>query len=162
MYRAVSVALALFGSMHLRAQSTLQSIKPGSAGPTQTESKPAPAPLPNPNAQGIYHLHSPLPGLLPPRLVHQVEPAFPMIARQRGLGGSAVVALIVDKEGTPTKVHIVHSAAEALGKDNSDLAPAFDEAAVKAVQQYRFTPGTFNGKPVSVEVNINVTFEFHP
>ena len=34
-----------------------------------------------------------------------------------------------------------------------------DEKAVAAVKQYRFKPAMENGKPVTVEMNVEVTFQ---
>jgi TonB family protein len=47
----------------------------------------------------------------------------------------------------PQDVQVVRSA----GKD-------FDASAVKAVKQYRFTPGVRFGSPVAVAINIEVNF----
>jgi protein TonB len=58
------------------------------------------------------------------------------------------VHLIVDAEGKPHKVQISRSY-------NTD----FDEEAVKAIQEYRFKPAMKDGKPVAVEVSIEVDFK---
>jgi protein TonB len=53
----------------------------------------------------------------------------------------------VDAQGNPQRVQVVH----ALGK-------GLDEKAVEAVRRYRFKPATLQGKPVAVELNIEVNF----
>ena len=63
------------------------------------------------------------------------------------MAGTCEVALGVDTSGTPREVHIVRSFNE-----------AFDKEAVKAVQQYRFKPGLHSGKPVPVDLLVDVNF----
>jgi protein TonB len=58
------------------------------------------------------------------------------------------VYLIVDEKGMPTHVRVVRGAGMGL-----------DEKAVEAVRQYRFKPAMQDGKPVTVDLYINVTFE---
>jgi TonB family protein len=36
-----------------------------------------------------------------------------------------------------------------------------DEKALEAVRQYKFKPAVFNGKPVPVEINIEVNFRIY-
>lgn len=62
-----------------------------------------------------------------------------------------VVTCIVDVKGQPKQVVVVRS-----------LSHAFDRNAVRAVEQYRFTPAMLEGdpapKPVAVAVHIEVNF----
>jgi TonB family protein len=85
-----------------------------------------------------------------PKLISHVEPVFPEAAsKQKGkFDGSCVVGMIVDSSGVPHDVHITRS----LGAD-------FDASAVKAVQQYRFTPAMRAGQAVAVSVNVEVNFK---
>jgi len=48
----------------------------------------------------------------------------------------------------PRDVHVVRS-----------LSKAFDENAVKAVEQYRFKPAEHLGKPVPVALSVEVKFQ---
>jgi protein TonB len=41
------------------------------------------------------------------------------------------------------------------------LGMGLDEKAVEAVKQYKFKPATLQGKPVPVEVNIEVNFRIY-
>jgi len=58
------------------------------------------------------------------------------------------VYLIVDEKGMPTHVRVVRGVGMGL-----------DEKAVEAVRQYRFKPGTKDGKPVPVDLYIDVNFQ---
>ena len=57
-----------------------------------------------------------------------------------------VVAMIVDATGKPSDLKIVRS-----------LGPVMDKNVLAAVSQYRFTPGTLDGEPTAVPVNLEVT-----
>jgi TonB family protein len=87
--------------------------------------------------------------LTAPVVLKSVEAKFPKSAHDTKAGFNAVVLvhLVVDAEGSPRDVQISRSY-------NAD----FDAEAVKAVQQYRFKPAMKDGKPVAVEINIEIDF----
>jgi protein TonB len=86
-------------------------------------------------------------GVSAPVLVYGVEPEFSEEARKAKVSGNVMVNLWVDEKGNPLHVHVVKG-----------IGMGLDERAVAAVKQYRFKPATENGKPVTVEMNIEVTF----
>lgn len=88
--------------------------------------------------------------VLPPTLDHQVEPKYPRPLLGRPKPSHVLLGLVVNSRGLPTKIHVVTTG----GSD-------FDKSAIKAVEQYRFGPATENGKPVPVEVNIDVQFRIY-
>jgi protein TonB len=57
------------------------------------------------------------------------------------------VYLWVDEKGNPSHVRVVHG-----------IGMGLDEKAIEAVRQYKFTPATVNGKPVKVDMYIEVRF----
>jgi TonB family protein len=57
----------------------------------------------------------------------------------------AVVEMTVDPTGKPSDLKIVKS-----------LGPVMDHNVLAAVSQYRFTPGTLDGAPTAVPVNLHV------
>jgi TonB family protein len=85
-----------------------------------------------------------------PVLLKSVEAKFPESARDTKVGFEAIVLvhLIVDSEGMPRDVHISRSY-------NAD----FDAEAIKAIQRYRFKPAMKDGRPVAVQVTIEVNFK---
>lgn len=116
-----------------------------------------PAPRPNPDASGIYHVGD---GVTAPKLVYQVEPEFSEKARKHKISGNIIVRMVVDTEGHVQDAHVFRSAAEDFtSKKDREMASTFDPKAVEAVRQYRFEPGTFHGKPVPVELNVEVNFQ---
>jgi protein TonB len=82
-----------------------------------------------------------------PILIYQVDPEFSEEARKAKASGNVLVNLWVDEKGNPTHVHVIRG-----------IGLGLDEKAVEAVKQYRFKPAMEHGKPVMVEMNIDVTF----
>jgi protein TonB len=87
-------------------------------------------------------------GVSAPILTYQVEPEFSEEARKAKAAGNVLVNLIVDQNGRPQNVHVLRGVGMGL-----------DEKAVEAVKQYKFTPAKENGKPVAVELNVEVNFQ---
>jgi len=96
---------------------------------------------------GVYAVGG---GVKPPSVIHSADPQYSMAARQAKVKGICVVGLIVDSNGVPQNVHVVRG-----------LGSGLDENAIKAVEQYRFKPAQYQGRPVPVEVNIEVNFDIH-
>jgi periplasmic protein TonB len=59
-----------------------------------------------------------------------------------------VIGLVVDENGNPQQVHIVRP-----------LGMKLDQRAIDAVRQYHFLPATYRGKPVSVEIDMEVRLQ---
>jgi TonB family protein len=110
---------------------------------------------PNPDAEGKYHVGD---GVSPPRLVYAPAPEFTDKARRKKLGGSLVVSLTVDAAGKPQDVRVSRSLAEGVSKKLRTIALGLDENAVKAVEEYRFEPAEFQGKPVPVETTVEINY----
>jgi TonB family protein len=87
------------------------------------------------------------PGIAIPRVVVKVPPRYPESEKASGRQGAVVLALRVDERGEVAGVRVAQG-----------LGPAFDEAAVAAVRQWRFEPGRRDGEPVAVEMSITVNF----
>ncbi len=96
---------------------------------------------------GLYHVGG---GVSAPQLVFAPDPEFSDEARRAKYQGVCVVSLIVDAQGNPQRVQVVRH-----------LGMGLDEKAVEAVKQYKFKAATLQGKPVPVEVNIEVNFRIY-
>jgi len=83
-----------------------------------------------------------------PVLVYSVEPEFSEEARKAKFSGDVQVYLWVDEQGLPSHVRIIRGVGMGL-----------DEKALEAVRQYKFKPAMQNGKPVKVDLYINVNFQ---
>ena len=58
--------------------------------------------------------------------------------------------LVVGPEGLPHNIRLQRS-----------LGMGLDEKAIAAVSTWRFQPATLDGKPVAVEVNVQVSFRLY-
>ena len=87
-------------------------------------------------------------GVSSPVVIYQVEPEFSEEARKAKFMGIVTVNLIVDTKGMPQNVHVLRGVGMGL-----------DQKAVEAVRQYRFKPAMAEGKPVPVELNVQVDFQ---
>jgi bla regulator protein blaR1 len=97
--------------------------------------------------QQIYHVGG---DVSAPKLVFAPDPQFTEKARRAKYQGVCVISTVVDAQGNPTQVQVVRR-----------LGMGLDKKAVEAVKQYRFTPAMRVGKPVAVEVKIEVNFRLY-
>jgi len=100
---------------------------------------------PGVGSDGFTHVG--LPGVRAPVLTYEVQPDFSEEARKSKFSGNVQVYLIVDEQGRPTHVRVARGVGMGL-----------DEKAVEAVRQYKFKPAMQNGKPVKVDLYIDVNF----
>lgn len=103
------------------------------------------------NGSDAAHVTSPLrvsTGVVAPRLIHTIAIESDTDASPWRINDDrlTVVEMMVDKTGKPTDLKIVRS-----------LGPTMDKHVLAAVSQYRFTPGTLDGEPAPVPVNLEVT-----
>jgi protein TonB len=83
-----------------------------------------------------------------PTVLVESEAEFSEEARKAKFSGSVEVYLWVEADGTPSHVRVVRGVGMGL-----------DEKAVEAVRKYKFRPATKDGKPVAVDLYIDVNFE---
>ncbi|MGD0623855.1 MAG: energy transducer TonB [Thermodesulfobacteriota bacterium] len=84
-----------------------------------------------------------------PVLVQEVKPQYPMGARRAGIEGSSQLKIQVLPDGSVGEIQLVKSAGDS----------SLDEAAQKAVKQWKFKPGRSGGKAVPVWMTLSVKFE---
>jgi len=85
-----------------------------------------------------------------PVLTYSVEPEFSEEARRAKFSGNVQVYLWVDEQGNPSHVRVIRGVGMGL-----------DEKAVEAVRQYKFKPAMQNGKPVKVDMYVDVNFNIY-
>ena len=85
-------------------------------------------------------------GVMQGRLVNQVKPQYPMIAKQARITGTVVLQATISKNGTIENLRVVSG------------HPMLIQAAMDAVRQWRYNPYQLNGEPVEVETTVNVNF----
>ncbi len=86
-------------------------------------------------------------GVTAPRVIHSVEPDFTDAARGAKYQGIVSLQLIVDPQGNPVNIRVTRH-----------LGMGLDEKAIEAVRQYKFRPAMFQGRPVPVQIVIDVDF----
>ena len=94
---------------------------------------------------GVFHIGG---GISSPVVLYQPEPEFSEEARKAKFSGNVLVYLWVDADGKPSHVRVVRPVGMGL-----------DEKAVEAVRQYRFKPAMKDGKPVQVDLYVDVNFQ---
>ena len=82
-----------------------------------------------------------------PKLVRKFQPAYSEEARARGIEGTVKLSIEVHPDGKPRNVKVV-----------SGLGYGLDEQAVRAVETWRFKPGTQNGVPAMVAAVVEINF----
>lgn len=90
---------------------------------------------------------APLP-IVPPTIIFKVLPAYPASALQKGLEGIALLSVYIGLGGLPEKVET---------KTSSGMV-ALDEAATKAVAQWRFSPASSAGAAIASWFEVPVRF----
>nr|MBA2677592.1 energy transducer TonB [Ktedonobacteraceae bacterium] len=86
-------------------------------------------------------------GVAAPQVIYRVKPEFPDAAVRAGFQGSVSLQFIVDTQGNPQDIRVVHHVGMGL-----------EEKAIAALRQYRFKPGMYQGHPVPVQMAIGVDF----
>jgi protein TonB len=83
----------------------------------------------------------------PARLVHGLAPSYPEAARAAGIEGDVRLELIVGLSGAVESARVVGGVGHGL-----------DEAALRAVRQFRFAPATKDGHAVRVRMGWSMQF----
>ena len=89
-------------------------------------------------------------GVGAPQLIYSVDPEFSDEARRAKYQGVCLVESVVDAQGNVQRAKVLRA-----------LGMGVDEKAIEAVKQYRFKPAMLQGKPVPVEVNVQVNFRIY-
>jgi periplasmic protein TonB len=88
-------------------------------------------------------------GVTGPDLLHRTQPQYSADAMRAKLQGVAVLTGIVGVDGRLHDIRVARSLDATFG---------LDQEAIACVRQWRFRPGTRQGKPVAVYVTIEVAF----
>ena len=80
-------------------------------------------------------------------MLSRALPVYPLELKKLGITGAAEVEFILDTEG-----HVRNAFAVSATHD------AFGRAAVDCIQQWKFTPGIKNGRPVNTRLRQSFSF----
>ncbi len=138
-----------------RVISTREPAKPVAAPPEPVvEDVPPPTPVPADQSKAEEVSQETLPQPVPvfelttlPRMIHRETPVYPSDMKLQGKEGTVKLEVFIDAAGKVRKITILKSA-----------GPAFDQAAINAIQNSSFSPGNVHGKPVAVRMRLPVRF----
>jgi protein TonB len=82
-----------------------------------------------------------------PKLVRNVQPEYPMLAQQARVQGFVILEARVGVDGAVQSARVIRS------------IPLLDEAALAAVQQWRYQPLLLNGSPMPFVLTVTVVFK---
>ena len=85
----------------------------------------------------------------PPSPRQRTAPSYPAAARRDGVTGEVVLHLLIDASGAPERITVLEAQPPGV----------FDDAAVDAVNSWRFEPARYQGRPVRAWARQRVKFE---
>ena len=89
-------------------------------------------------------------GVSAPKAIYSPDPEYSEEARKSKYQGTVVLWLIVSPDGSPRSIRVQRS-----------LGMGLDQKAVEAVKNWKFQPATKDGKPVAVQINVEVNFRLY-
>ena len=87
--------------------------------------------------------------VLMPQVIRDVKPDYTAAAKKARVQGNVVMEAVVREDGSVGDVKVTKSL---------DTRHGLDEEAVKAMKKWEFKPGTKDGKPLPVAVEVEMTF----
>jgi len=96
---------------------------------------------------GVYKVGA---GISAPTAISAPDPDYTEEARRAKKQGTCVLWLIVDSAGHPRDIRVMRG-----------LGFGLDEKAVEAVKQWRFQPALKDGRPVDVQISVQVEFHLY-
>ena len=89
-------------------------------------------------------------GVSAPKAIFSPDPEYSEEARKAKYQGVCVLWLVVGPDGRPRDVRVART-----------LGLGLDEKAIEAVRTWRFEPAVKDGRPVAVQINVEVTFRLY-
>jgi len=83
-----------------------------------------------------------------PKIISRIQPEYPEIARKARIEGIVILEAVIEKDGNVGEIQILKS-----------LSPLLDQAAIRAVKQWKFEPAKINGKPVRAYFVLTIIFK---
>lgn len=110
---------------------------------------PPPPPPPPPQAQKklVYRIGG---DVKAPRLLMQVDPVYPLIAQRAQVAGTVKIDAVIDEEGNVSQARAISGPTLLI------------QAALQAVMKWRYEPTYLDGMPVSINMQVEVVFNWHP
>jgi len=130
-------------------------VKPGNDGslpdqPNAVRTTPATGAPVGKTAEGEPIFGVPSPGITPPVVLKDPQPDYDEIARKMRIVGVDVLSAVIGPDGSVLDVQI-----------ERPLGMGVDERAIEAIRGWRFRPATRDGKPVAVQIKIEMSFHLY-
>jgi periplasmic protein TonB len=125
----------------------------GSATGTETGQAQSTVQRETPADQGVYNIDSveERPQLRnAPAVISAVQRNYPPLLRDAGVGGTVVVSMVINEDGTPDV-----STVEVVSSDHEQ----FSDVVRRVVERMRFRPAKVNNQAVKVRVQLPITFQ---
>jgi protein TonB len=84
-----------------------------------------------------------------PKATFRLEPSYPTLARQAHISGTVIIDAVLDEHGNVVEMKVVSG------------PPLLIQAALDAVGRWKYEPTYLNDEPVSVQLNVTVTFRLN-
>jgi len=78
----------------------------------------------------------------------QIKPDYPSIARKAGVEGKVLLTIVIDEEGNVIKADVVFASPAGI----------FEDAAIKAILQWKYKPAKQRDKPIKVAMGYTMEF----
>lgn len=132
--RSVSMVRLLASAVCLFALTAAVTLSAASAVAQQTDNG------------AVYHAGN---GVSLPTVVREVRPQYTRDAMDARIEGHLLLSCVVQTNGVPSDIFV---------SESLDSEHGLDDAAVDALRQWRFKPGTKDGKPVAVQIAVDMRF----
>ena len=84
-----------------------------------------------------------------PKATFRLEPSYPTLARQAHISGTVIIDAVLDEHGNVVEMKVVSG------------PPLLIQAALDAVGRWKYEPTYLHDEPVSVQLNVTVTFRLN-
>jgi len=105
-------------------------------------------PANGPDDEGFAAYQRLTPGIKPPKATRAPDPDFPQLPVDAEPRGVVVLLVGIDANGHVGLVHVLRSSND-----------AFQNSAVSTVKTWKFSPARKDGKPVPVQVTVEMKFQ---
>ena len=92
----------------------------------------------------------PVPDIVQPKLIYQVRPVYPKLAREARIQGTVRLQALIDEEGAVERLKLISG------------HPLLVKAAMDAVSKWRYLPARSQGVAMSFSIGIDVPFRLGP
>lgn len=86
-------------------------------------------------------------GVTAPRAILSPDPDYPQAGKDAKISGQEILLVVIGKDGQVQQIKVIKS-----------LGHEFDTNSIEAVKKWKFEPAQKDGKPVPVEVRIEIVF----